>query len=93
MRHKTQSVKSARNLFADDTNVSTSAESTGELERRLNSDLKNIYQTKTEYMIIESCHNLNIMHLNPEIQIGGLSVKRAKTTKCLAMHGRSLTIN
>ena len=71
MRHKTQSLKSARNLFADDTNVSTSAESTEELEKRLNSDLENIYQTKTEYMIIESCHNLNMMDLNPKINIGG----------------------
>ena len=33
MRHKTQSLKSVRNLFADDTNVSTSAESTEELRK------------------------------------------------------------
>ena len=40
MRHKTHSLKSARNLFANDTNISTSAESMEELETRLNSDLK-----------------------------------------------------
>ena len=49
-------------FFANDTNVSTSAKSTEELQKRLNSDLKNIYQwlasnklsltlTETEYMI------------------------------------------
>ena len=67
-----------------------------DLEKRLNSDLENIYQwlvsnrltlnlTKTEYMIIGSRHRLKKIELNPEITIGGKSVKRVKTTKCLGM--------
>ena len=84
------------NLFADDTNISTSSECMKDLEKRLNSDLENIYQwlvsnrltlnlTKTEYMIIGSRHRLKKIELNPEIKIGGQSVKRVKTTKCLGM--------
>ena len=83
------------NLLADDTNISTSSECIKDLER-LNLDLENIYQwlvsnrltldlTKTEYMIIGSRHRLKKIELNPEIKIGGQSVKRVKTTKCLGM--------
>ena len=39
--------------------------------------------TKTEYMIIGSRDRLKKIELNPEIKIGGQSVKRVKTTKCL----------
>ena len=89
-------VNSKPNLFADDTNVSTFAKSTEELEKRLNLDLKNIYQwlvankltlnlTKTEYMIIGSRHILNKIHSDLDIKIGDYSVKRTKTTKCLGM--------
>ena len=67
-----------------------------DLEKRLNSNLENIYQwlvsnrltlnlTKTEYMIIGSRHRLKKIELNPEITIGGQSVKRVKTTKYLGM--------
>ena len=67
-----------------------------DLEKRLNSDLENIYQwlvsnrltlnlTKTEYMIIGSRHRLKKIEFNPEIKIGDQSVKRVKTTKCLGM--------
>jgi hypothetical protein len=31
-------------MFADDTNISTTAESADELEEKLNTDLSNIYQ-------------------------------------------------
>ena len=57
MRHKTQSLKSVRNLFADGTNVSTSVESMEELEKRLNSDLKNIYQCSSN-RIYDYCLSL-----------------------------------
>ena len=36
-------------------------------------------------MIIGSRHGLKKIELNPEIKIGGQSVKRVKTTKCLGM--------
>ena len=83
-------------LFADDTNISTSAECMEDLEKRLNSDLENIYQwlvsnkltlnlTKTEYMIIVSRQRLNKIELSPDIKISGQLVKRVKTTKCLGM--------
>lgn len=68
------------NLFADNTNVSTSAESREELKKWLNSDVQNIYRkltlnlTKTEYMTIGSPHNVNKIDLNPEIEIARLSV-------------------
>ena len=68
-----------------------------DLEKRLNSDLENIYQwlvsnrltlnlTKTEYMIIGSRHRLQKIELNPEIK-WSISKKTTsvKTTKCLGM--------
>jgi hypothetical protein len=58
-------------MFADDTNISASAESADKLEEKLNSDLGNIYKwlvankltlnvSKTEYMIIGSRNNRSI---------------------------------
>ncbi|CAB3980633.1 Hypothetical predicted protein [Paramuricea clavata] len=67
-------------MFADDTNVSTPAESLEELQVHLNSDLDNIHQwlvankltlnvSKTEYMIIGSHSKLSKITENPMIRI------------------------
>ena len=77
-------------MFADDNNISASAESVDELEEKLNADLSNIYQwlvankltlnvSKTEYMIISS--QLSRINVDPTIKIGGESINRVKTTK------------
>jgi hypothetical protein len=79
--------------FADDTNISASAES---VEEKLNTDLSNIYQwlvankltlnvSKTEYMIIGSRNNLSKINVDPTIKIGGESVNRVKTTNSLGV--------
>ncbi|CAB4027257.1 Hypothetical predicted protein, partial [Paramuricea clavata] len=63
------SAEAKPSMFADDTNISASAESVDELEDKVNTDLSNIYQwlvankltlnvSKTEYMIIGSRNNL-----------------------------------
>ena len=83
-------------MFADDTNISASAESVNELEEKLNTDLSNIYQwlvankltlnvSKTEYMIIGSRNNLSKINVDPTIKIGGESINRVKTTKSLGV--------
>ena len=74
-------------MFADDTNVSTSAESVVKLEKQLNFELDNIYRwlvatrltlnvSKTEYMIIGSRHNLRKIEKKPTIKIGSETVNR-----------------
>ena len=66
-------------MFADDTNVSTSAESVDKLETQLNFELDNIYRSlvanrrtlnvsKTEYMITGSRHNLGKIEERPDNQ-------------------------
>ena len=67
-------------MFADDTNISTSAGSVEKLETQLNIELDKIYRwlvankltlnvSKTEYMIIGSCHNLGKIDKDPVIKI------------------------
>ena len=83
-------------MFADDTNVSTSAESVENLETQLNFELDNIYRwlvanrltlnvSKTEYMIIGSRHNLGKIKKDPTIKIGSETVNRVHTSKSLGV--------
>ena len=83
-------------MFADDTNISTSAGSVEKLETQLNIDLDKIYRwlvanrltlnvSKTEYMIIGSRHNLRKIDKDPVIKIGSETVKRVHTSKSLGV--------
>ena len=83
-------------MFADDTNVSTSAESVEKLETQLNFELDNIYRwlvanrltlnvSKTECMIIGSRHNLGKIEKDPIIKIGSETVNRVHTSKSLGV--------
>ena len=80
-------------MFADDANVSTSAESVEKLETQLNFELDNIYRwlvakqyvSKTEYMIIGSPHNLGKIEKDPIIKIGSETVNRVHTSKSLGV--------
>ena len=67
-------------MFADDIDVSTSAESVEKLETQLNFELDSIYRwlvanrltlnvSKTEYMIIGSRHNLGKIEKDPIIKL------------------------
>ena len=88
-------------MFADDTNISASAESVDELEEKLNTDLSNIYQwlvankltlnvSKTEYMIIDSRNNLSKINIDPTILKLAANLLKLKQQKVLAW---SLTIS
>jgi hypothetical protein len=88
-------------MFADDTNISTTAESADELEEKLNTDLSNIYQwlvankltlnvSKTEYMIIDSRNNLSKINIDPTILKLAANLLKLKQQKVLAW---SLTIS
>ena len=83
-------------MFADDTNISTSAGSVEKLETQLNIELDKIYRwlvankltlnvSKTEYMIIGSCHNLGKIDKDPVIKIGSETVNRVHTSKSLGV--------
>ena len=83
-------------MFADDTNISTSAGSVEKLETQLNIELDKIYRwlvankltlnvSKTEYMIIGSCHNLGKIDKDPVIKIGSETVNRVHTSKRLGV--------
>ena len=83
-------------MFADDTNISTSAGSVEKLETQLNIELDKIYRwlvanrltlnvSKTEYMIIGSRHNLRKIDKDPVIKIGSEIVKRVQTSKSLGV--------
>ena len=83
-------------MFADDTNLSTSAGSVEKLETQLNIELDKIYRwlvanrltlnvSKTEYMIIGSRHNLGKIDKDPVIKIGSKTVKRVHTSKSLGV--------
>ena len=83
-------------MFADDTNITMSADSVDYLESKLNSDLGNIHQwlvanklslnvSKTEYMIIGSRHNLNKIIEDPIMKIGDQLVNRVYTTRSLVV--------
>ena len=75
-------------MFADDTNISITANSVMELELLINSELKNLHQwpvtnrlslniAKTELMIIGSCQGLLVRsneHIN--IEIDGIAIKK-----------------
>ena len=86
-------------MFADDNNITMSANSVDYLESKLNSDLDNIHQwlvanmlslnvSKTEYIIIHvgSRHNLNKIIEGPIIKIGDQLVNRVYTTKSLVCY-------
>ena len=83
-------------MFADDTNISTSAGSVEKLETQLNIELDKIYRwlvanrltlnvSKTEYMIIGSRHNLRKIDKDPVIKIGSETVKRVHRSKSLGV--------
>ena len=83
-------------LFADDTNISTSAGSVDKLETQQNIELDKIYRwlvanrltlnvSKTEYMIIGSRHNLGKIDKDPVIKIGSETVNRVHTSKSLGV--------
>ena len=88
-------------MFADDTNISASAESVDELEEKLNTDLINIYQwlvankltlnvSKTEYMIIGSRNNLSKINVVRQLKLAANLLIELKQQKVLAW---SLTIS
>jgi hypothetical protein len=88
-------------MFADDTNISASAESVGELEEKLNTDLSNIYQwlvankltlnvSKTEYMIIGSRNNLSKINVVRQLKLAANLLIELKQQKVLAW---SMTIS
>ena len=83
-------------MFADDTNISTSAGSVEKLETQLNIELDKICRwlvanrltlnvSKTEYMIIGSRHNLGKIDKDPVIKIGSEIVNRVHTSKSLGV--------
>ena len=83
-------------MFADDINVSTSAESVEKLETQLNLELDNIYRwlvanrltlnvSKTEYMTTGSRHNLGKIEKDPIIKIGSETVNRVHTSESLGV--------
>ena len=83
-------------MFADDTNLSTSAGSVDKLETQLNIELDKIYRwlvanrltlnvSKTEYMIIGSRHNLGKIDKDPVIKIGSETVNQVHTSKSLGV--------
>ena len=83
-------------MFADDTNISTSAGSVEKLETQLNIELDKIYRwlvanrltlnvSKTEYMIIGSRHKLGKIDKDPVIKIGSETVNRVHTSKSLGV--------
>ena len=83
-------------MFADDTNISTSAGSVEKLETQLNIELDKIYRwlvanrltlnvSKTEYMIIGSRHKLGKIDKDPVIKIGSETVNWVHTSKSLGV--------
>ena len=83
-------------MFADDTNISTSAGSVEKLETQLNIELDKIYRwlvanrltlnvSKTEYMIIGCRHNLGKIDKDSVIKIGSETVNRVHTSKRLGV--------
>jgi hypothetical protein len=84
-------------MFADDTNISIAANSVTELEKIINSDLKNLHQwllanrlslniAKTEFMIIGSREWL-LVHDNEHIriEIDRKTIKSVNETKSLGL--------
>ena len=84
------------NLFADDTNLSSSGFSPYEIEIKLNNDIQNVHRwltanmlslnmKKTEFMIIGSRHRLTTIENSPVLTLRGSNIKRVFQKKTLGM--------
>ena len=85
-------------MFADDTSISYSSDSTEQLQNVMNSELKNLNDwlitsklslniTKTEFMIIGSRQRVNASQDNiDDIRIDDREVKKVHSTKSLGLH-------
>ena len=83
-------------MFADDTNITVTGNSSEMIEIKLNSDLSKIHTwlvsnkltlnvSNTEYMIIGSRYHLSKINEYPNINIGGQNIKRVESTKSLGV--------
>ena len=85
-------------MYADDTNITVVGKTGEEIEKSLNSELENVYNSllankltfnvnETEYMIIGSRQKLQNTNINSNIKIacGGNEVKQVLTTKSLGI--------
>ena len=83
-------------MFADDTQITTKAETVNELEDTLNCDIQKLdvwlranklsaNSTKTEFMIIASDYRLKQLVKEPMIELGSCTLKRVSKAKLLGM--------
>ena len=82
-------------MFADDTNLSCTGESSTDIEYKINIDLDNIRKwiiskkltlnTKSEYVIIGSKPRLDTISQTPKILYGDCQLKRVKQKKILGI--------
>ena len=83
-------------MYADDTQITASAETINELENILNFDLKNLHTwlcanklsancTKTEFIAIASNYRLNQFTNEPKIELNNEAIKRVKKSKLLGV--------
>ena len=78
-------------MFSDDTNVTVTGNSPDQIQIKLNADLTKINiwlvankltlnVSKAEYMIVGSRNQIANITEDPNVSIGGKSIKRVKTT-------------
>lgn len=83
-------------MYADDTQITASAETVNEVENTLNSDLKNLHtwlcanklsvnSTKTEFIIIASNYRLNQFITDPKVELNNEAIKRVTKSKLLGV--------
>ena len=83
-------------MFADDTNITISAETAEDLEEKLNNELNNVHNwllpnkltvnvDKSEYMLIGSRQILAGINCAPTINLGGKNLKRGYSPFCASV--------
>ena len=83
-------------MFADDTNLTASGNTSPELYNKLNNDLENIHQwllankltlttSKTEYMIVGSRQKLGKIDDEADIILGDDKIKKVSETKTIGV--------
>ena len=83
-------------MYADDTQITASAETVDELENILNSDVKNLHTwlcankltanaTKTEFITIASSYRLKQFIAVPKIKLGNKPIKQVSKAKLLGV--------